>query len=281
MLKEVFLGMNDIIFNRSQIIRLSKALLNKALGDNNHNMETNGELFWLRWILNFHKETEHKLIAFDVGANVGQWTNSLLDIADGIGILEKVAVHSFEPSSAALQNFSRKYKERVHIVNAGVSNVNKSTILYTTKDDAGTNSFYKRRTEGLGLSYEKTKTVQTTTIDMYCSEKDISHIDFLKADVEGHELAVMQGAANMLKQHAIDYIQFEYGGCWIDSRTLFLDMYDLVTSFGYVIGKILPKGIEFYNKYDQRLETFQMANFLACQPNHINHHFNTIKPWMV
>lgn len=57
-------------------------------------------------------------------------------------------------------------------------------------------------------------------------------------------------------------------GCWIDSRILFLDMYDFVTSFGYIIGKIMPKGIEFYDIYDQRLETFRMANSLACKPDH-------------
>jgi hypothetical protein len=54
--------MSDIVFNGSQVIRLSKTLLNRALGDNNGNMETNGELFLLRQILNFHKETEHQPI---------------------------------------------------------------------------------------------------------------------------------------------------------------------------------------------------------------------------
>jgi len=90
----------------------------------------------------------------------------------------------------------------------------------------------------------------------------------------------VKGAKAMLQRGAIDYIQFEYGGCWIDSRILFLDMYDLLTSCGYVIGKILSKGIEFYDKYDQRLETFQMANFLACKPGHIDQ-FKCIKPWTV
>ena len=43
----------------------------------------------------------------------------------------------------------------------------------------------------------------------------------------------------------------------------FLDMYDWLASSGDAIGKILSKLIEFYEKYDQRMETFQMANLLA------------------
>lgn len=150
----------------------------------------------------------------------------------------------------------------------GMGNVKESKELHITHDRAGANSLYKRRLEGLGISYDESETVKVTTVDNYCYKNAIPHIDFMKVDVEGHELAVMRGAADMLKKQAIDYVQFEYGGCWIDSRMLFLDMYDFLTSFGYIIGKIMPKGIEFYDKYDQRLDTFQMANFLACKPDY-------------
>ena len=195
-----------------------------------------------------------------------------------------VSIYSFEPSpftfsqlQSALQEIGN---EKVHLVNMGMGNVKKSKELHITHDGAGTNSLYKRRLEGLGVSYDKSETIQITTVDTYCSENNISHINFLKIDVEGHELAVVEGAKAMLQRGAIDYIQFEYGGCWIDSRILFMDMYDLLTGFGYVVGKIMPSGIEFYDRYDQRLETFQMANFLACHQREINN-FKRIKPWKV
>lgn len=258
-------------FNRYQLVRLSKALMNMALGDNNGNMETNGEQFLLRQILRFQRVSEHKMfVVFDVGANVGEWTTYLLSIAEKQG--SKISVHCFEPSPFTFSQLQSTLQEigdeKVHLVNMGMGNVKESRELHITHDGAGTNSLYKRRLEGLDVSYNRSETIQITTVDTYCSENDISHINFLKIDVEGHELAVVEGAKAMLQRGAIDYIQFEYGGCWIDSRILFLDTYDLLTSFGYVIGKILPKGIEFYDKYDQRLETFQMANFLACIPGH-------------
>lgn len=262
--------MIDIFLNRRQVIRLSRAMLNRALGDNNGNMETSGELFLLRQILRFQKKGGREFIAFDVGANVGEWTTSLLGLLEGARF--KGHLHCFEPAPAAFSELQsamarNRIGENVICVNAGLSDSDGTMELYINGKSAGINSFYKRRLEGFDISYGERETVQVTTVDNYCRKNGISNIDFLKVDVEGHELAVMRGAMNMLKKQAIHYIQFEYGGCWIDSRTLFMDMYDLLTSFGYTIGKIMPSGIEFYDKYDQRLETFQMANFAACHPN--------------
>jgi FkbM family methyltransferase len=212
-----------------------------------------------------------KFIIFDVGANIGEWTAPLLHIAEEQGSVE-ISIHCFEQSPFTLSQLQSTLQEigngKIYLNNLGMGNVEESRELHITHDGAGTNSLYRRRLEGLDVSYDRSETIQITTVDAYCRKNNISHIDFLKVDVEGHELAVVQGAEGMLKNRAINYVQFEYGGCWIDSRTLFLDMYDFLTSFGYIIGKIMPNGIEFYYKYDQRLETFQMANFLACKPNY-------------
>jgi len=84
MFKKAFFRIIDVFFNRKQVVRLSKAMLNRALGNNNDNMMTNGEIFLIRHILSLRlqREVNHKFVAFDVGANVGQWTISLLDIAE-------------------------------------------------------------------------------------------------------------------------------------------------------------------------------------------------------
>jgi FkbM family methyltransferase len=284
MMKRMFLEVMNLALNRRQIIRLSRALMDKALGDNNDDMENNGELFLLHCVLSF-LQSEHEFVAFDIGANVGQWTTSLLDIAENQGVVGKVAIHCFEPSSFTFSKLQstlskHRWRSRTRNVNLGIGSTKGAIVLYINENGAGTNSLYKRRLEGLGISFDRAETVQITTVDDYCRENNIFHINFMKIDVEGHELAVTQGAMGMLKKQAIDYIQFEYGGCWIDSGILFMDMYDLLISLGYVIGKIMPKGVEFYEKYDQRLETFQMANFLACKQSLMGH-FKCIKPWWV
>ena len=66
--------MVDIFLNRKQVIRLSKAMLNRALGNNNGNMVTNGEISLMLQVMELHGVEDHKFVAFDVGANIGQWS---------------------------------------------------------------------------------------------------------------------------------------------------------------------------------------------------------------
>ena len=103
------------------------------------------------------------------------------------------------------------------------------------------------------------------TLDNYCQKYGVEHIDFLKLDVEGHEFAVFKDAASMLKNVNIDRIQFEYGGCNIDSRVLLKDLFELLIGYGYHLFKIFPKRLELEKCYDQKIENFQYANWLAVK----------------
>ena len=85
MFKKVFFGTIDILLNRRQVVRLSKSMLNRALGNNNGNMMTNGEIYLMRQIWDLQKAGDHKFVAFDVGANVGQWASSLFKVSGNRG----------------------------------------------------------------------------------------------------------------------------------------------------------------------------------------------------
>jgi hypothetical protein len=49
-----------------------------------------------------------------------------------------------------------------------------------------------------------------TTLSAYCREKGIDRIDVLKIDTEGHDLAVLQGAEQMLSKGAIRFVYVEF-----------------------------------------------------------------------
>ncbi|WP_371270960.1 FkbM family methyltransferase [Flavobacterium sp.] len=49
------------------------------------------------------------------------------------------------------------------------------------------------------------------TLDNYCLKNKIHKIDFLKIDTEGFEIHVLEGAATMIENQAIDRIQLEHG----------------------------------------------------------------------
>jgi hypothetical protein len=108
--------------------------------------------------------------------------------------------------------------------------------------------------------------VELTTIDIYCRESSISAIRLLKIDAEGHDLAVIKGAAEMLRRKAIDIIQFEYNQSWIEARSFLRDAFEALQAFGYELGKVTRRGVEFYQGWALELETFVEGNYIACTP---------------
>jgi FkbM family methyltransferase len=52
--------------------------------------------------------------------------------------------------------------------------------------------------------------VDCTTVDDFCSQRGITSIDVLKIDTEGHELAVLNGAMQMLSSGAVRFVFLEY-----------------------------------------------------------------------
>lgn len=55
----------------------------------------------------------------------------------------------------------------------------------------------------------ETLTVESTTIDEYCREHGIDHVDVLKLDVQGGELAALRGATEMLAGRRIALVYVE------------------------------------------------------------------------
>jgi FkbM family methyltransferase len=65
------------------------------------------------------------------------------------------------------------------------------------------------------------------TIDNFCKQHYISHIHFLKIDIEGGELDCLRGAYQMIEHNQIDIIQVEHNRCAIASRTFLRDYRDM------------------------------------------------------
>ncbi len=64
------------------------------------------------------------------------------------------------------------------------------------------------------------------------------------------------------KQKKIAVIQFEYGKINIISHALLRDFYVLLKSYGYEVGKIYPKSVDF-SDYNLDKEDFIGPNFIA------------------
>lgn len=66
----------------------------------------------------------------------------------------------------------------------------------------------------------------------------------------------------MLKAGNIHAIQFEFGGCNLDSRTYFRDFWNLLHD-DFAIYRIMKDGFVPIKNYDERLEIFSCTNFFC------------------
>lgn len=234
----------DWLPSRNRLLySICRRYVDRYSSENNVNIDTNGELCLMQKVLPKCRTV------FDVGANIGDWTSIALRINS------RLQVHCFEPSMATFQRLQARVAGAGAICNnVGLGSAPGEMTLWVFADGAGINSLYKRGglEDGWGLVEQQGKeTVQLNTLDAYCQHTGVQMIDFMKVDVEGHELEVFKGAAGMLAQGKIKHIQFEYGGCNIDSRVLLKDVFAFFAPYGYTFYKVFPREIQRVPRYDQ------------------------------
>ena len=87
-------------------------------------------------------------------------------------------------------------------------------------------------------------------------------IDICKIDIEGHELDALVGFGEAIKH--ISVIQFEFGGCNIDTRTFFQDFWYFFQEKGFDLYRISPIGLIHIPRYRELDEFFFITtNYLA------------------
>ncbi|MEI6529645.1 MAG: FkbM family methyltransferase [Candidatus Falkowbacteria bacterium] len=220
-----------------------------------------GEIYVMEYVRK-HLENLDNIIVFDVGANNGDYSIWLSKIFG-----ENAIIHSFEPSKYTFNKLKINTEgyDNICIHNIGISNENSGAIIYSNLDGSGLASVYKRRMAHYKVDLNKEEYIEVKKIDTFCEEQKIDRINFLKLDIEGHEFRALEGASEMLKLGKIDFIQFEFGQCNIDSRFFFQDFYYLFKD-SHIIYRILKNGLYQVKEYKETYELFRgTTNYLAVK----------------
>ena len=233
----------------------------KGMNYGEHSIHSSGEAWFLREFNN-HLSNQN-LLFFDVGANIGLWTSEAVNYLNSSS-----TVHCFEPLSLNYNILSKRFQKdsRIKLNNLGLSKENLESKIYTVARDSGMSSLYQRKLEHFGYEMENTETIKLTTLDEYCVKNNVDWIDYLKMDVEGHEYDVLLGSKNMLESKKIGIIQYEFGGCNIDSRTYFQDFWYLLNKY-YDIYRLLKNGLQKIKQYEEEQERFLTSTFLSVLKN--------------
>ncbi len=179
----------------------------------------------------------------DVGANFGQMTVIFSKCAGKSG-----RVFSFEADdfiySVLEKNLALNNCDNITAVCKAVYNKNGDIMFYPVQDFK---RFETYGSYGLNPNAQEGRKVETITID---SLKIDTPISFIKVDVQGSDLFVLQGAVETIKQHQMPIIfefeegfQSEFNTCW-------QDYLNFIDSISYKIEKvvddinylIVPKG---------------------------------------
>lgn len=168
--------------------------------------------------------------------------------------------------SVLSDKFNNKANFRLN--NFGVSDKNTVATIYYDKEQSGLASLYQRNLESYNLELNQSEQIFLKRMDDYIEKNNIQHIDFVKIDIEGHELKAFEGFGKYLDGEFIDYIQFEYGGCNLDSHTSLMNLYKFLELRGFSIAKMMPKGLEI-RIYSPLMDNFNYANYVAISRKHI------------
>lgn len=228
-------------------------------------IETSGEEWVLANVVGPACRRVESPVVFDVGANSGDYSLMVRRL------VPSAEVYAFEPSVHVYEQLARNvaHAGRVKPFNLGLSDEEKTVELYSYTvegAEASLISSIDRRlpTQVLNVEVSASERVSVQTLDLFCEEHGVGRIDFLKLDVEGHELAVLRGARRMLSEGRVSMLQFEFGPANIYSRTYFYDFWSLLSG-SYDIHRIVPNGLAPIAYYGEHREIFLTTNYLAVR----------------
>ena len=140
----------------------------------------------------------------DVGANIGSFS---LKVAKYLNEKNsEFKVYSFEPYNEIFEilknNIDNNPSIKEFIVNERVAlsdKINQKLNFQIIEKNLGAN-FLTKVSETESISDEK-KIVLSDTLDNYCKSKNLNNITFIKIDVEGMELEVLDGGVEIINEN--------------------------------------------------------------------------------
>jgi FkbM family methyltransferase len=180
-----------------------------------------GDNWWWRdgyerkQFLNAMKYVSNRKTALDIGAHVGIWSKRLAELFN--------VVIAFEPVPEHVECWNENVKKyNASLQEVALSNKAGKVNMKVTGHNSGmsTLEYYAKR-----IRTSKEISVETKTLDSY----HLGIVDFMKIDVEGHEMKMLEGAMTTIQRHSpIIFIEIHK-----KEKTKSINAYAFLIGLGY------------------------------------------------
>jgi FkbM family methyltransferase len=238
------------------IVRKIKLLPNALLGYDRSNPSRNGEYKFLKSYI------KDNMTIIDAGAHDGTYAEYIFNLKPS------VTIHCFEPTTSAFNELTVRLANEINAGklfanNEGLSTETGEAELFIYNELDQRNSLHLNTSHDYDTSILHKEKIKLTTLDEYVEKKQISQIDFLKIDVEGHETKVIEGAENALKKKIIKCIQFEYNNNWAAAGYKLENIFNKLSAIGFKFYRLTFWGLLPMSKFKRNLENFKHCNYVA------------------
>lgn len=246
--------------------RIGRYLYMLGRGEQGGDMLTNGE-HYVQTCVVAACAPKGSVTVFDVGGNVGDWSEFLIQaVPDGHASALRLIV--FEPTPVTREGLTIRlapYLEgSIAISPYALSDTSGPGRFAVMSETSGTNS----------LAYDEavlTDALDMLDIDMmrlddFCARYDVSHVNLVKTDTEGHDISVLRGASMMLQAGKIDVYQFEYNHLWAYAHAFLRDVFVMIAGTPYRLARMAPDHIELLDGWHPELDRFFAGNYILVHP---------------
>lgn len=216
-------------------------------------------------------------IVFDIGANFGWFTTLLIDLVGETG-----EVHAFEPVPPVFDELKNNLElngelqcRNLFLNNLAVSDRGGQLSIYLPVKQGPAYSSLAIHHKGKHIEYK----CDTITLYEYIKTRQISKVTFIKANIEGSELLMLNGAKQILDSETPPMLLLEVA---YSHTSAFgykpKDLFMLLEKYGYKFYYMQDYNLTRLNSYDDYLPVFDsFRNFFCVIPSLHGEKLNRLK----
>jgi FkbM family methyltransferase len=191
---------------------------------------------------------------FDVGANIGEWTNMTRSYHPNADIhMFEIVPHTYRRLLDNIEIDNKMYPNSFGLLDQAGPVPMRHKTTYDTLSTIVTDVRLDDSVPITGLAF---------TGDQYVQSRCIDRIDYLKIDTEGAEGKVFRGFYDTFKKGKVGIVQFEYSFICVLTKWMLIDSYKFFEPLGFKLGRLGLDHIEFH-EYTLIDEDFKGPEYIA------------------